>query len=106
MKTYEIKEYVTEDGNCPFREWIERLDTSAKARIQARVFRFKLGNLGDHKLLGPGVYEARFDFGPGYRLYFGIEGKKVILLLIGGDKKSQTKDIAKAKSFWIQWKEG
>ena len=61
------------------------------------------GNLGDHKEVGGGVWEARLDFGPGYRLYFGRSGRELLLLLTGGDKKSQTKDIKRAREFWSQY---
>ena len=72
----------------------------AGARIQARILRFETGNLGDHKDVGEGVWEARLDFGPGYRVYFGKQGEELVLLLIGGDKSSQSKDIKRAKEFW------
>jgi putative addiction module killer protein len=77
----------------------------AQVRIQARVLRFENGNIGDHKIVGDGVWEARLDFGPGYRLYFAKDGIAVILLLAGGDKASQAKDIATAKSYWSDFKE-
>ena len=76
-----------------------------QARIQGRVLRFENGNLGDHKNVGGGVWEARLDFGPGYRLYFGKDGAAVILLLAGGDKTSQSKDIAAAKHYWKDFRE-
>jgi putative addiction module killer protein len=76
-----------------------------KQRIQARVLRFESGNLGDVKAIGEGVFEARFDFGPGYRLYFGQEGKVLVLLLCGGDKGSQVKDILRARGFWKEYRE-
>ena len=76
-----------------------------KARIQSRVFNFERGNLGDYKSVGNGIFEARFTMGPGYRLYFAIEKRKIILLLLGGDKGSQTRDIKKAKSYWQDFKE-
>lgn len=64
-----------------------------------------MGNLGDHRSVGDGVFELRLDFGPGYRIYFGRIGHQVILLLTGGDKSSQTKDITKAKQYWNDYKE-
>ena len=76
-----------------------------RARVQARVFRFESGNLGDHKTVGDGVWEARLDFGPGYRVYFAKTGRTVILLLVGGDKRSQKKDINQAKQYWAQYVE-
>jgi putative addiction module killer protein len=78
---------------------------SARARIQVRVLRFEAGNLGDHKAVGEGVWEARLDFGAGYRVYFAKAGRTVILLLVGGDKRSQAKDIAQAKLYWAQYRE-
>jgi putative addiction module killer protein len=69
-----IREYVTPQGENPFRELLKSLDMVVQARIQARVLRFESGNLGDHKNVGGGVWEARLDFGPGYRLYFGKDG--------------------------------
>ena len=63
------------------------------------------GNLGDHKHIGDGVWEARLAFGPGYRLYFGRSGRDLVLLLLGGDKGSQGKDIKKAREFWTQYRE-
>ena len=84
---------------------VESLDVAVQARIQARVLRFENGNLGDHKTIGDGIWEARLDFGPGYRLYFGKHRTAMILLLLGGDKSSQTKDIAAAKRYWADFKE-
>ena len=69
-----VREYLTAQGKSPFRTWLKSLDVGVQARIQARVLRFENGNLGDHKAVGGGVWEARLDFGPGYRLYFGKEG--------------------------------
>ena len=105
-RTYQVLEYVSEEGKNPYRVWLDSLDTPVKARIQARVFRFESGNLGDYKPVGDGVWEAKFDFGPGYRVYFGIEGKMVILLLLGGDKKSQRRDIQTARRLWSDYLEG
>src|SRR5438034_11495722 len=100
-----IREFLDGDGRNPFREWLNDLDASVRARIQARVFRFETGNLGDHKVVGGGVWEARLDFGPGYRIYFGKDVPALILLLVGGDKSSQAKDIAKAQAFWKAYQE-
>jgi putative addiction module killer protein len=81
-----VREYLTADGKNPFREWLGSLTRAVKARIQARVLRFEVGNLGDHKTVGAGVWEARVMFGPGYRIYFGKDGDSIIVLLVGGDK--------------------
>jgi putative addiction module killer protein len=76
------------------------LTIAVRARIQARVLRFESGNLGDHKSVGRGVWEARVMFGPGYRIYLGKDGDLIIVLLAGGDKGSQAKDISRAQGFW------
>lgn len=68
--------------------WLDGLDLSTKARIQARVLRFETGNLGDHKSVGAGVWEARLMWGPGYRVYFGKDGNFIVVLLTGGEKSS------------------
>lgn len=100
-----VREYVADDGAIPFRQWLAGLDVATRARIQARVTRFETGNLGDHKSVGAGVWEARVMFGPGYRLYFGREGRNLILLLLGGDKSSQAADIGNAHAFWKAYQE-
>lgn len=82
-----------------FAKWLKRLkDIDARARINVRLKRIALtGNLGDTKPVGDGVYELRVDYSPGYRVYYSQRGKEILLLLIGGDKSSQQKDIEKAK---------
>ena len=98
-----MREYLDERGQSPFRAWLAALDNAARARIQARILRFETGNLGDHKQLGDGVWEARVAFGPGYRVYFGKSGREVVLLLVGGDKGSQSADIKRAKENWAAY---
>ena len=100
-----VRQYVTADGKRPFLEWVLSLTKPVGARIQLRVQRFELGNLGDHKNVGEGVWEARVMFGPGYRIYFGKDGDSIIVLLAGGDKGSQAKDIARARGFWRDYLE-
>jgi len=96
----QLKIYVTEDGRKPFIEWLESLeDKTIRYRIKERLDRVALGNLGDHKFISDGVYELRLVFGSGYRIYYGNEGKEIILLLCGGDKSSQKKDIKKAITY-------
>src|SRR5438128_5406209 len=94
-----VLEYLTPEGVNPFRSWLEKLDKRMRERIQARVFRFELGNFGDQKLVGEGVWEARMDFGPGYRVYFGRDGLMIVILLLGGDKSTQASDIERAQKF-------
>jgi putative addiction module killer protein len=101
----EIDLYVTEEGKVPFIDWLKALkDSSARAKIRVRLDRVRLGNLGDYKALGNGISELRIKYGPGYRVYYGQSGKKIILLLIGGDKSSQQKDIKKAQKFWEDYR--
>ena len=98
---YEIDYYSTESGGKPFKEWLEDLrDVQGRARIRVRLDRARLGNLGDNRSVGEGVHEFRIAYGPGYRVYFGLEGNRLILLLLGGDKSTQQKDIARAKEYW------
>ncbi len=80
-----------------FDKWIESLrDIRAKARVMARIKRLETGNPGDVKPVGEGVSEMRIDYGPGYRVYYTRQGNMVVILLVGGDKRTQTKDIKKA----------
>jgi putative addiction module killer protein len=80
-----------------YAKWFRGLrDGRAKAKINARIRRLSLGNPGDVKSVGSGVIEMRIDYGPGYRLYFAQRGEEIVILLAGGDKKKQTKDIAYA----------
>ena len=98
-----VREYAEDSGRIPFRDWLTELDKATRARVQARILRFETGNLGDHKDVGAGVLEARLDFGPGYRVYFGRRGRELVLLLLGGDKGSQKKDIKQAQAFWSRY---
>ena len=80
-----------------FAQWLDGLrDIRARARVQARIERLIMGNLGDAKAVGEGVWELRIDFGPGYRVYFKRRGRDLILLLAGGDKSTQARDIQRA----------
>jgi putative addiction module killer protein len=89
-----------------FDHWLSGLrDRNAKARIEVRIRRLGLGNPGDVKPVGEGVSEMRIDYGPGYRVYFQKRGSVLIILLCGGDKKTQDKDILTAKSIAAQWSE-
>ena len=97
----ELQEYATENGRVPFREWLNGLrDQEAQIRIDVRLNRIRLGNLGDHESVGRGVSELRIAHGPGYRVYFGRRGNTVVILLCGGDKGSQERDIAIAQRYW------
>ncbi|HAO22561.1 MAG TPA: addiction module protein [Desulfobacteraceae bacterium] len=105
IKAKEIREYLTEDGRSPFRDWFGALkDMKAKAKIRVRLDLLESGNFGDCKSVGDGVSELRIDFGPGYRVYIGFDGEILVLLLCGGSKKSQQNDIRKAKEYWQNYR--
>lgn len=89
-----------------FDRWLLALrDRQARARIEVRIRRLSLGNPGDVKPIGEGVSEMRIDYGPGYRVYFLVHGSVLVVLLCGGDKNSQERDISLAKSIAAHWKE-
>jgi putative addiction module killer protein len=100
-----IRIYQEKDGRCPFSDWFDKLrDRKAQARIDARLARVQLGNFGDAKAVGEGVLELRIDYGPGYRVYLGRDGSAIVILLLGGDKRTQSKDIETAKKYWADYK--
>jgi putative addiction module killer protein len=88
------------------REWLESLQLADAARVQARIFRIEQGNLGDFKSVGHQVYELRLTFGSGFRVYFGFDGKEMIILIMGGDKASQKQDVIRARQYWIEYNSG
>jgi putative addiction module killer protein len=101
-----IKIYVTVQGRAPFTEWLHRIeDARSRAVIRARLNRIRLENFGDCRSVGDGVHEFRIDYGPGYRIYFGRLGAKMILLLCAGTKRGQQKDIERAKLYWKAYME-
>jgi putative addiction module killer protein len=101
----QIQRYVTAEGKIPFSDWFNNLkDIQAKLKITKRIARVELGNLGDCKSVGDGVFELRINYGPGYRIYFGQIDLVIILLLCGGDKQTQAQDIQKAKGYWQDYK--
>ena len=101
----QIRIYQEQDGRRPFSDWFDKLrDRKAQARIDARLARVQLGNFGDTKAVGEGVLELRIDYGPGYRVYLGRDGSSVVILLLGGDKRTQSKDIDTAKRYWADYK--
>lgn len=96
--------YKTESGKVPFNDWLNGLrDRKTRQRILNRLFRVESGHYGDHKPVGDGVIELRFFFGAGYRIYFGEDGDKLVILLTGGNKDSQSKDIQQAKAYWREY---
>lgn len=97
----EIAAYVMSDGRVPFEQWFENLkDLRAQAAILTRIDRMLIGNFGSYRSLKDGVCELKIPLGPGYRVYFGKIGLKLVLFLCGGDKSSQNRDIRKAVSYW------
>lgn len=95
-----IVEYVDHAGHSPFGEWFDDLDAVVAARVTAGLTRLAQGSWSNVKSLGDGVHELRLDFGPGYRVYFGIQGSSVVILLGGGHKARQQRDIDRAKQLW------
>ncbi|CAB3675406.1 type II toxin-antitoxin system RelE/ParE family toxin [Achromobacter piechaudii] len=102
---FEIEHYVTADtGTDLYVAWLKSLrDNRARVAIIRRVFRIEQGNFGDHKPCRAGVWELRINVGPGYRVYYGLAGRRVELLLSGGDKRSQAEDIERAVRYWQHW---
>lgn len=101
----DIQRYITADGKIPFDRWFDALrDEKTKTIINKRLNRVRLGNLGDYRSVGEGVYELKINYGPGYRVYFGQVGTTIILLLCGGDKSSQDKDISQAIEYWTDYR--
>ena len=98
--------FRTRDDRVPFEAWLRELrDARAVARILARLARVRSGNLGDCKSVGKGVSELRVDYGPGYRVYLGLQGQTLVILLCGGDKRTQERDIQVAQKYWQEFKE-
>ena len=102
----EIKILETDEGAAPFEDWYFSLrDKTTRIRIRTRLDRLRLGNFGDVKSVGQGVSELRLHFQAGLRIYFGQAGKTIVVLLGGGDKSTQAKDIEKAQALWRQYKD-
>lgn len=101
-----VRVYETRDGARQFDNWLRSLrDSSARQRVRTRINRLRLGNFGDHKTVGDGVCELRIDYGPGYRVYCGRDGAEIVILLVGGDKRTQDRDIETAKEYWTDYKD-
>jgi len=106
-KAYKIlRTYITPNGKIPFSTWLNGLtDPGTRLRIRRRLDRLEIGNYGDCEPVGDGVFELRLFFGAGYRIYFAESDDAIVILLCGGDKKSQKKDIQLAKAYWLELKE-
>lgn len=107
MSLIKLVIYSTKTNKEPYSQWEDDLDTMTKAVIKSRLERIRLGNFGDAKILkeAGGIWELRIHYASGYRVYFGKDGPTIIVLLLGGDKGSQERDIAKAKRYWLDYKE-
>jgi putative addiction module killer protein len=105
-KSREVEYFVTEEGKCPVLDWLKSFkDKTAKSKVMVRIKRASLGNLGDHKYLRDGICEMRIPFGPGLRIYFAITASdELLLLLVGGNKSSQDRDIIKSVNFLKEYK--
>ena len=97
--------YQDENGKEPFNEWLYSIkDIKTQVRIDNRLERLRIGNFGDCRTLGGGIFELRLHFGPGYRIYYGRLGNEIVVLLVGGDKSNQVRDIQKAQQYWEDYK--
>jgi putative addiction module killer protein len=99
------KEYLDVDNHSPFREWLTELDTQARVKVAVAIKRVEQGNDGSIKSVGNGICEIRIDWGPGYRIYFGFDGATLVILLAGGTKRRQDRDIAAARTYWSDYKQ-
>ncbi len=100
----EIRYYLSPDGQSPFERWFEGLDATARAKVAVAIARLEQGNLSNVKPVGEGVLEYRINFGPGYRVYFGRDGEVLVILLTGGTKKRQQRDVKAAIEFWTDYR--
>ena len=100
----EIRQYIDRSGRNRFEQWFENLEGTTRARIAIALERLREGNFSAVKGIGAGVCELRLDFGPGYRVYLGKDGERLVILLGGGTKKRQQTDIDAAKALWQEYK--
>ena len=100
-----VQEYIKEDGSNPYQKWFDNLDAISAAKVTVAITRIEQGTHSNVKGVGEGVLEYRIDFGPGYRVYFGLDGDVLVILLAGGTKKRQQRDIDVAKVRWADYKQ-
>jgi putative addiction module killer protein len=100
----EIRHYIDARGRSSFADWLDELDDIAAARVATALYRLERGNFSSVKGVGQGVFEYRVDSGPGYRIYFGKDGETIVILLGGGTKKRQSRDIAHAVDRWAEYR--
>jgi putative addiction module killer protein len=102
---YDVFRYQSEDGTEPFTSWLNAVaDKTVQAKLRVRLARLTSGTFGDSVSVGEGVFELREHIGEGFRMYFGRDGESIVILLCGGTKKSQSRDIALAKEYWTDWR--
>ncbi len=105
VKSRELLDYRRPNGDIPFRTWLSSLkDKKSQAVVDARLVRVRKGNFGNCEPVGEGVLELKIHFGPGFRVYFGLDGERLVVLLCGGSKSRQSDDIKKAKEFWNEYR--
>jgi len=95
----EVREYLAPDGHSPYGDWFDRLKSQAAAKVATGLTRLAGGNFSNVKGVGSGLFEYKIDFGPGYRIYFGKDGDRLVILLGGGTKKRQQQDIDAALAY-------
>jgi len=100
----DVREYLAQDGRSPFAAWLEQLHSPAAEKVVTALYRLANGNFSNVKGVGSGVFEYRIDSGPGYRVYFGKDGEKLIILLGGGSKQRQNRDIQRAIHCWHDYR--
>lgn len=100
-----VKQYIDPEGRNPFGTWFDGLEDPAAARVLTALTRIEQGNFSSVKGVGGGVFEYRIDFGPGLRVYLGKDGATIVILLGGGTKKRQARDIADAHQRWQDYKQ-
>ncbi len=105
MTTEYVLQVYEDNNRKPFVEWCESLDEATQARIDKNIYQLKFGNFNSVKALREGIFELKMDFGPGYRVYFGREGKNLVILLGGGSKRRQAADIAAAVTRWRKFRQ-
>ncbi len=100
----DVREYVDPAGRSPFTKWLRALNVQAAAKVATALERISDGNLSNVRTVGGGVLEYKIDFGPGYRIYFGRDGDRLVILLAGGTKKRQREDIQQAQANWADYR--
>jgi putative addiction module killer protein len=100
----DVREYLAPDGSSPYAKWFKDLNALAAAKVAIAITRMAQGNLSNTKGVGSGLQEYRIDFGPGYRIYFGRDGERLVILLGGGTKRRQSDDIRNAQALWADYR--